>query len=219
MPSSRRGVFITFEGPEGSGKTSQLRALAEFLRAQQHPVVTTREPGGTAIGQHIREVLLQPEYGDLHPRAEVLLFLADRAQHVEEVIRPALQRGDIVLCDRFADSTLAYQGYGHGRFSLEQLRELIAFAVQGIWPELTILLDLPVEQGLARNHGRRDRLERLDLDFHRRVRQGYLELAAAEPQRWLVLDATRPWEVIQAELRQRVLAFLQARARAASSGV
>ncbi len=219
MPSSRRGVFITFEGPEGSGKTSQLRALAEFLRAQMHPVVTTREPGGTAIGQHIREVLLQPEYGDLHPRAEVLLFLADRAQHVEEVIRPALQRGDIVLCDRFADSTLAYQGYGHGRFSLEQLRELIAFAVQGIWPELTILLDLPVEQGLARNHGRRDRLERLDLDFHRRVRQGYLELAAAEPQRWLVLDATRPWEVIQAELRQRVLAFLQARARAASSGV
>ena len=212
FPVSPHGLFLTFEGPEGSGKTSQMRALAEFLRDQGYSVLTTREPGGTPIGLHIRDLLLNPHFEDMKPRAEVLLFLADRAQHVDQVIRPALKRGDIVLCDRYADSTLAYQGYGHGHFDLKQLRALIEFATGGLWPDRTFLLDLPPEQGLTRNGAQRDRLESHALDFHRRVRQGYLEMAAAEPHRWVVLDATRPWEEIQNELRGHVLAFLQARA-------
>ena len=208
------GLFITFEGPEGSGKTSQMRALAEFLRDQGYPVLTTREPGGTPIGRHIRGLLLDPQFADMTPRAEVLLFLADRAQHVEQVIRPALARGDIVLCDRYADSTLAYQGYGHGRFALDRLRDLIEFATDGLWPDRTFLLDIAPERGLARNGTSRDRLEGHDLGFHRRVRQGYLEMAAAEPHRWVVLNADRASEVIQRELRRHVLDLLQARGRA-----
>ncbi|NPA30465.1 MAG: dTMP kinase [Chloroflexi bacterium] len=205
------GLFLTFEGPEGSGKTSQMRALAEFLRGQGYPVLTTREPGGTSIGLHIRDLLLDPRFGDMTPRAEVLLFLADRAQHVDQVIRPALERGDIVLCDRYADSTLAYQGYGHRHFDLEQLRALIEFATGGLWPDRTFLLDIAPEEGLARNGAQRDRLEGHALDFHRRVRQGYLEMAAAEPERWVVLDATQHWDAIQDQLRRHVQALIQAR--------
>ena len=205
------GLFITFEGPEGSGKTSQMRALAEFLRDQGYPVLTTREPGGTPIGLHIRDLLLNPRFGDMTPRAEVLLFLADRAQHVEQVVRSALERGDIVLCDRYADSTLAYQGYGHRHFDLNELRALIEFATGGLWPDRTFLLDISPERGLARNGKDRDRLERHALAFHHRVRRGYLEMAAAEPHRWMVLDADLPSEVIQRELRAQVLALLQAR--------
>lgn len=207
------GVFITFEGPEGSGKTTQLRALADFLAGQGYPVRVTREPGGTRLGQDIRALLLERHDLGIVPRAEVLLFLADRAQHVAQVLRPALQNGQVVLCDRYADSTLAYQGYGHGEIPLDELRAAIEFAVQGLWPDRTFLLDLPVEQGFRRltNPGAKDRLENQALAFHRRVRQGYLALARAEPHRWTVLDATQPWDAVQRALREHTLALLQQR--------
>jgi len=203
-------MFITFEGPEGSGKTTQTQALHRYLKGRGYNVLVTREPGGTRIGDQIRRILLDPENGELLPEAEILLFSASRAQLVGQVIRPALQQGAIVICDRFADSTLAYQGYGRG-LDLEHLRLITAFATGGLVPDLTIYLDLDVEEGLRRK--RRDegkdreawnRLDRQALEFHRRVRQGYLTLAAAEPERWFVVDASRPVDVIQQEIRQRV---------------
>lgn len=205
------GVFITFEGPEGSGKTTHLRALAAFLRAQGYPVLTTHEPGGTPIGQRIRQILLDPSLGVLTPRAEVLLFLADRAQHVAQRIVPALEARQVVLCDRYADSTLAYQGYGHRQWPLDTLRDLIHFATQGLWPDRTFLLDVPPEVGLTRQGEAPDRIEQRTLDFHRRVREGYRALAQAEPARWVLLDATQPWDAVQEQLRAHTLALLRAR--------
>ena len=205
------GPFITFEGPEGSGKTTQIRRLADWLGDQGREVLTTREPGGTRIGEAIREVLLSPAHTEMCAEAEILLFSAARAQIVRETLQPHLARGGVVLCDRFADSTLAYQGYGR-LLDLDTLRQITLFATGGLVPALTICLDLPVVEGLRRKQGgdqaEWNRMERERLDFQERVRRGYLALAAAEPQRWFVLDARREIEVIQAEIRQRVAALL-----------
>ncbi len=212
-------MFITFEGPEGSGKTTQIQALHRYLEERGYDLIVTREPGGTRIGDQIRRILLDPRNQELLPEAEILLFSASRAQLVGQVIRPALARGTIVLCDRFADSTLAYQGYGRG-LDLEQLRRITAFATGGLMPDLTIYLDLDVEEGLRRK--RQDegkdqeawnRLDQQALEFHRRVRQGYLALAAAEPERWFVVDASQPAEVIQQAIRTRVERLLAERGR------
>ncbi|NPA27026.1 MAG: dTMP kinase [Chloroflexi bacterium] len=203
------GWFFSFEGPEGSGKSSHIRALADYLRSRRVPVRVTREPGGTPLGQRIRELLLHPTEGDWVDRAEVLLFLADRAQHVDQVLRPALARGEVILCDRYADSTLAYQGYGRG-LPLDQLRALIAFATRGLQPHRTFLLDVAPEIGLQRRRqgGGMDRLDAQTLAFHRRVREGFLALARAEPERWIVVDASKPWDVVQRTLREHVRRLL-----------
>ena len=193
-------MFITFEGPEGSGKTSQVAALAEFLRVQGYTVFATREPGGTSIGDQIRAVLFNHENQEMVPRAEILLFLASRAQLVHEVIRPRLAAGDVVLCDRYTDSTLAYQGYGH-QIDLNELRRLNRFATGGLTPDLTLLLDVDVKTGLQRraDDGGWNRLDAYTLAFHQRVYQGYHELARDEPDRWVVVDARRsPEEVARA---------------------
>ena len=204
-------MFITLEGPEGCGKTSQIPALAEYLRQQGYTVYPTREPGGTPIGDQVREVLTSMRNTDMTARTETLLFCAARAQLVEEVIRPRLARGEIVLSDRFADSTLAYQGYGHGN-DLDVLRGLLHFATGGLWPELTLLLDLPVEVGLQRKRSGGSEWNRLDayeVEFHRRVRLGFKEMACADPARWRMIDATRPREEVQAALRGAIMQQLQ----------
>jgi dTMP kinase len=205
------GPFITFEGPEGSGKSTQIRLLADWLGEQGQEVLTTREPGGTRIGEAIRDVLLSPAHTEMCAEAEILLFSAARAQLVRETLQPHLMRGGVVLCDRFADSTLAYQGYGR-LLDLDTLRKITLFATGGLIPALTICLDLPVVEGLRRKQGgdqaEWNRMERERLDFQERVRRGYLALAAAEPQRWFLLDALRAIGVIQAEIRQRVAALL-----------
>ncbi len=203
-------MFITLEGPEGSGKTAQVPPLAEFLRQQGYPVLTTREPGGTDIGNQVRAVLMSMENKAMHPRTETLLFSAARAQLVEQVIRPHLAAGGIVLSDRYADFTLAYQGYGHG-FDRDMLRGLLNFATGGLWPSLTLLLDIPVEDGLRRKRKAHEwnRMDDYDLAFHQRVRAGYLELAAAAPRSWLVIDATKPLEVVQSALREAILQRIQ----------
>jgi len=203
-------MFITLEGPEGAGKTTQLRPLADFLRGCGYVVVTTREPGGTAIGDQIRHVLHDTTNVAMSPTAEVLLYAASRAQLVAEVIQPALAAGRVVLCDRYADSTMAYQGYGRG-LDRDALATLTAIATGGLRPDLTLLLDLDVERGLARRRDEGEEMNRLDLEaieFHRRVRAGYLALAAAEPARWQIIDASRPPIAIQDDLRRLVLARL-----------
>jgi dTMP kinase len=199
-------MFITFEGPEGSGKTSQIRQLADFLTEQGYSVVCTREPGGTDIGTQVREILMRMENTSMHPRTEILLFLAARAQLVEESIRPLIAQGKVVLCDRYADSTLAYQGYGHGT-DLQTLRQLLAFATGGLWPHLTLLLDIDSELGLNRKRSG-DEWNRLDayaLAFHQRVRQGYFELARLEPERWVTVDSSQPFDKVQSQIRQVIL--------------
>ncbi|HVN56545.1 MAG TPA: dTMP kinase [Anaerolineaceae bacterium] len=197
-------MFITLEGPDGSGKTSQISSLAEFLTDQGYRVLTTREPGGTEIGGQIRQILLNDARNTgMTTRTEILLFLAARAQIVEEVIRPHLSRGGLVLSDRFGDSTLAYQGYGHGT-DIDTLRQLLAFATGGLKPDLTLLLDLDVVEGLTRRRsggGEWNRLDAYPLEFHERVRAGYLRLAAEEPERWVIVDAARPSGQIQRDLR------------------
>jgi dTMP kinase len=198
-------MFITLEGPEGSGKTTQLPLLADFLRQRGFEVLTTREPGGTSIGEQIRSILHNLENKEMQPRTEILLFQASRAQLVEQVIRPHLRIGGIVLSDRYADSTLAYQGYGH-QIDIESLRVLLNFATGGLKPELTILLDVDVEMGLRRKElkGEWNRLDAYDLDFHHRVHQGYLKLVKAEPERWEVIDASQSPAKVQDNLRQVV---------------
>ncbi len=184
--------FITFEGPEGCGKTTQARRLAATLAARGVPVLLTREPGGTPIAEQIRQVLLRPDNDAMLPPTEALLYLAARAQHTGEVIRPALAAGTTVICDRYTDSTLAYQGYGHG-LPLAELARMDDFATGGLRPDLTIYLDLPVAVGLARKQGAEwNRLEEQTLAFHERVRAGYQALIARAPARYLVLDAQRP---------------------------
>ncbi|HQE93881.1 MAG TPA: dTMP kinase [Anaerolineae bacterium] len=197
------GLLITLEGPDGSGKTTQARWLAEWLTAQGYPLLATREPGGTRIGEAIRDVLHDCAHVEMAPQAEILLYSASRAQHVAEVIRPALSAGKIVLCDRYFDSTYAYQGYGRG-LPLATLRLITEFAVQGLIPDLTLYLDVSPEVGLQRRAHSGEALNRLDreaLAFHERVRAGYLELAVAEPSRWRIIDAERPPEEVQQTLR------------------
>lgn len=200
-------MFITLEGPEGSGKTSQLPALAEFLRQRGYDVLVTREPGGTQVGDQIREVLMNLKNVSIVPETEILLFQAARAQHVAEKIRPALEKGQIVICDRFGDSTLAYQGYGH-QMDLRTLQYLNHFATGGLFPDLTLLLDVPIRDGLARKIDNGSEWNRLDAyaeAFHERVRQGYLELAREEPERWQIIDATQEKEQVQNEMRTAIL--------------
>lgn len=206
-------MFITFEGPDGSGKSTQIRLLAERLTAAGRRVLLTREPGGTDISEQIRAVLHDLKNKAMQPRAEILLYSAARAQLVEEKVRPHLAQGGIVLSDRYADSTLAYQGYGHG-LDLDALRQITAFATGGLRPDLTLLFDLDAETGLRRRQSSGCEWNRLDdyaLAFHQRVRAGYLELAQAEAQRWVRLDATQDvaaleaavWRVVDEKLRAR----------------
>jgi len=199
-------MFITLEGPEGSGKSTQIRRLAKRLEAMGYPVITTREPGGTPIGDQIRHVLVRLENKELHPRTEILLFLAARAQLVEQLIKPALQDGKIILCDRYGDSTLAYQGYGHG-LDLDKLRQMLDFATDHLKPDLTILLDLDVKIGLMRKKAEDEwnRLDAYEVLFHERVRQGYLQLAAEEPERWRIVDASQGIDAVQEDLFQIIL--------------
>lgn len=209
------GRFITLEGPEGAGKTLQAERLAETLRVRGYRTVLTREPGGTRLGEQVRSIVLAsaPESADrgagLDARADALLFNAARAQLVAEVVRPALAAGDVVVCARFADSTLAYQGFGAG-LPLEELRAVAAVATGGLSPDLTILLDVSPEVGLDRKaDDARNRFEAaFDLDFHRRVRDGFLSLAAEEPGRWRVIDAERPADAVFADVLEAVLAAI-----------
>ena len=199
-------MFITLEGPEGSGKTSQIPHLVEFLREKGFSVFPTREPGGTSIGEQIRDVIHDLKNAEMHPRTETLLYQAARAQIVEQVIKPRLALHQIVLSDRFFDSTIAYQGYGHNQ-DLEQVRQLVRYATGGLTPDLTVLLDIDVEIGLQRKSKQQEwnRLDAYTLDFHKRVRDGYLELVDQEPKRWLVVDAAQSWEAVQADLRAVIL--------------
>jgi dTMP kinase len=184
-------LFVTLEGPEGSGKTVVARRLAEELSRRGHRVVLTREPGGTRLGERVRELLLGRADLGIDPRSDALLFNAARAQLVAEVIRPALDGGQVVVCARFADSTLAYQGYGAGLPILD-LRAIATVATGGLEPDMTILLDVDPETGIRRKApGARNRFESIDLAFHRRVRAGFLELAAEEPDRWRLVDSSR----------------------------
>lgn len=194
------GLFITLEGPEGAGKTTQLARLEARLRGTGRRVTVTREPGGTPLGLRVREVVLDPAL-DMGPLSEFLLYSASRAQLVQDVLRPALERGDVVLCDRYFDSSLAYQGAGRG-LPLALLRDLTREVTGGLTPDLTLLLDLDPALGLERaaQRGQPDRLEKADLAFHKRVRAGFLQLAQAEPQRFAVLDAAQGADAVEAEL-------------------
>jgi len=198
-------LFITLEGGEGAGKSLQQEALARRVQARGRSVVCTREPGGTPLGERLREVLL--DLGErsvtLDALSETLLFMAARAELVASVIAPALERGAVVLCDRFADSTRAYQGFGRG-VDLDAIDQLTAVATGGLRPDLTVLLDLPPAEGLSRASGTADRFGREDEAFHERVRDGYLTLAAREPERWLVVDATQTPEAVLDAIWQRV---------------
>ena len=207
-------LFVTFEGIEGSGKSTQCRRLAAHLRATGHAVIETREPGGSAAGASIRQVLLGSDAVPLTPLAELFLYCADRQQHVHEVIRPALAAGRVVLCDRFSDSTLAYQGFGRG-LDLDVVRALDAHARGGLAPGLTFLLDCPPREGLARTRARQaaaDRFEREDEVFHARVHAGFRTLAAAEPARFCVLDASAAEDQVAARVAAEALSRLGARA-------
>jgi dTMP kinase len=203
-------MFITLEGPDGSGKTSHIKPLAEWLEEKGQRVHTAREPGGTLISEQIRNIIHDLKNTEMHPHTETLLYQAARAQIVEQVLRPKLADGWIVLCDRYADSTLAYQGYGH-RQNLDEVRVLVRYATGGLVPDLTLLLDVDVETGLSRRQksgGEWNRLDAYQLEFHRRVREGYLELAKQEPRRWVVVAAAKEWESVQQELRKVISARL-----------
>ena len=204
-------LFITFEGPDGCGKSTQAKLLTDWLKVQGYPVLLTREPGGTAIGDQVRKVLMSLENRTMNPRTEFLLFSASRTQLVHEVIRPHLEAGGVIVSDRFYDSSLAYQGYGHG-LAEEALRAITEFVTGGLKPDITFLLDLPARVGLTRRRdgGNWNRLDDYDLEFHKRAREGYLSLASAEPNRWQVVEADRPIGDIQAQIQKLILPHLEA---------
>lgn len=211
-----RGLLITLEGPDGAGKTSQINNIAQILLEQGYSVITTREPGGTVLGAAIRSLLLNPEHGKMTDQAEVLLYAADRAQHVQELILPALSRGDAVVCDRYIDSTLAYQGYGR-KLDLEFLEKVNSIATGGLKPDLTLILDVPSEVGLGRIiNGRQkgagvDRIEGQALEFHQRVRAGYLDIAVKEPDRCRIIEASGEIEQVSQAVALAVKDFLKTR--------
>ena len=204
-------MFITLEGPEGSGKTSHIPYLVEHLREQGHVVFPTREPGGTSISEQVRDILHDLKNAEMHPRTETLLYQAARAQIVEQVIQPRLTAGEIVISDRYFDSTIAYQGYGHQQ-NLDEVRALVKYATGGLTPDLTILLDLDVEIGLKRktqNEMEWNRMDAYTVEFHKRVRAGYLEMVKAEPKRWVVVNSDQKWESVQEELKRVIVGRLQ----------
>jgi dTMP kinase len=217
-----KGKLIVFEGVEGAGKTTQMRHLLHFIQQKQLSqigVLATREPGGTKLGKELRCLLLEAEVGELvSNRAELLMYAADRAQHVEAFLLPELAKGSIVLCDRFTDSTVAYQGYGRG-LNLNLIKQLNEIATGGLQSDLTLWLDIDVEVGLARvrARGKRDRMEQADLEFHRRVRQGFADLAEENRDRIVRIDASRPEAEVAAEIRSIVLSKLEAWATIAPS--
>jgi dTMP kinase len=210
LSESVRGLLVTFEGGEGSGKSTQIEKLADFLRGEGHEVVTAREPGTTLVGEAVREVLLRTGPDDLAAGSELALFLAARAQLVAEVVRPALEAGKIVLLDRFGDSSVAYQGYGRG-LDPERVAALNEFFTGGLEPALTVLIDVPVEASRGRYKERPDRIERAGDLFHQRVRQGYREIAMNESERFVVLDGTGSIETVQSAIRDLVRDALAAR--------
>jgi dTMP kinase len=204
-------MFITLEGSEGSGKSSQVQPLVSALEEAGYEVVATREPGGTPIGDQIRTVLHDMANTDMHARTEILLFQAARAQHVEQLILPSLNAGKIVICDRYADASMAYQGYGR-ETDLEKLRYLINYATCGLKPDLTLFLDVHVEEGLRRrlkSGGEWNRLDALKVAFYQRVRDGYLSLVREDPERWVVIDANRPFDQVQEDIRKVVFERLK----------
>ncbi|MFD1859456.1 dTMP kinase [Aeromicrobium camelliae] len=200
------GVFIAFEGGEGSGKSTQARLLAAWLEEHGHAVVLTREPGGTAVGQRLRDIVLDPATGDLSPRAEALMYIADKAEHVDHVVLPALAEGKVVITDRYVDSTLAYQGAGRALRAVE-LEPIARWATSGLRPHLTVVLDIDPVLGLKRA-GAPDRIEREPLDFHRRVREHFVELAAADPGHYAVVAADQDPQDIHAAIQQAIAPWL-----------
>ena len=200
-------MFITLEGPEGSGKTSHIPHLVEYLREQGHVVFPTREPGGTSISEQIRDILHDMKNAEMHPRTETLLYQSARAQIVEQVIKPRLADKEIVISDRYYDSTIAYQGYGHQQ-NLDEIRALVKYATGGLNPDLTILLDLDIEVGMKRktqNEVEWNRLDAYTVEFHKRVRNGYLEMVKQEPKRWVVVNSDQEWKSVQEELREVIV--------------
>ena len=208
-----KGVFITIEGPDGAGKTTQIQGVTAFLQEKNIPFLSTREPGGDAIGTKIRELLLDPANRDMTPKAEAFLYAADRAQHVEQVILPALRKGVWVICDRFVDSQLAYQGAGRQLDQEDFLLPLNKLATGGLEPDITFLLLVEAKEGLARVTETRgdspDRMEREKIEFHERVCDGYRALAAENPERIVTLNGRNPIEEIQREIRNRLKPFLE----------
>ena len=203
-------MFITLEGPEGSGKTSHIPYLVEYLRERGHVVFPTREPGGTSISEQIRDILHDLKNAEMHPRTETLLYQAARAQIVEQVIKPRLDVGEIVISDRYFDSTIAYQGYGHQQ-NLDEVRALVKYATGGLTPDLTILLDLDIEVGLKRktqNELEWNRMDAYTVEFHERVRAGYLEMVKQEPNRWVAVNSDQKWESVQEELKNVIVSRL-----------
>jgi dTMP kinase len=200
-----RGFFITFEGIEGSGKSTQIGILARYLTRKGHRVIVTREPGGTRFGEQIRKILLSVRNHRLDPRAELLLYLASRTQHLEEIIRPALRKGRVVLCDRFSDATLAYQGFGR-RLDMKFVQPAVHYAAKGMTPDLTLLLELDVRKGLnrVRHRGRSNRLDQEQRAFHERVRSGYLRLARKDRRRIKMVEASRDPKTVADEIRRMV---------------
>ncbi len=206
-----RGFFITFEGTDGAGKTTQIRHLSAELRQAGYDICLTREPGGTHISEQIRDMLLNPDHSEMAATTELLLYTASRAQHVSEVIKPALEAGKIVISSRFADAMVVYQGYGRG-LDLERINRLNRIATDGVTPDVTLVLDLPVEIGLQRVRKRRgglDRLEREKIEFHQRLRDGYRALAEQEPQRIKIIDAQASPKQVYTQIQGAVQPLLQ----------
>lgn len=197
-----KGRFITIEGGEGVGKTTNIKYIEAIIKASGKELISTREPGGTPLAEAVRDLLLNPENTGMHPDCELLLMFAARAEHLDKVIRPALERGAWILCDRFTDATYAYQGYGRG-LSLARIAELETLVQGELRPDLTLLLDVPVEIGLERAGKRSDpdRFEQETLDFFERIREGYLERARAEPERFAIIDAGQPLDAVQSRIR------------------
>lgn len=198
-----KGLFITFEGADGCGKTTQLMLLAKYLKAQGREVVVTREPGARGLGEKIREILLNYD-GEVSSRAEAFMFLADRAQHIDVIVNPAIKSGKIVLCDRHTDSSVAYQGYGR-RLDIDEIKRLNSIATNGKKPDMTLIFDIDVETSMARVGDMKDRMESAGIEFFNRVRNGYLEIAKQEPNRVKVLDASKSIE----EIHKNVIALYE----------